>query len=185
MFLNPCLRYFCKSMPCKGRHSLKLIASLPFSQNVFLLCHSIWHKICRISCRLDASSPQAHATELLYLRRNQFNFFAKGEEDFFSFLLFSSLVEWEFFARCFCRSRWTTRLVLEGTSQKFSIGTCSALWTNWSVRSLRCLCFFFDAAKYLSLFNRATIHLVNKVSLIKSFANKWWGGELNADTMTP
>jgi hypothetical protein len=44
---------------------------------------------------------------------------------------------------------------------------------------------FFDATKYFSLFNRATGHLINKISLIKSFANKWWGGELNAGTMTP
>ena len=44
--------------------------------------------------------------------------------------------------------------------------------------------FFLDAVKYLSLFNRATIHVVNKVFLIKFSANTWWGGELNADTRT-
>jgi len=44
--------------------------------------------------------------------------------------------------------------------------------------------FFFDARIYLSLFNRATPHFGNNVILIKSSANTWCGGWLNAVTMT-
>ena len=84
----------------------KLITSQSVSQNlVFQLCHLFWHKICRISCRADASSLQAHATEVLYLRRIQLNSCAKGEGNLLFFLLFSNSVALEFCVRCSCRSR--------------------------------------------------------------------------------